>query len=131
MWRFLLAIPLFLHGLAHLSGFLASWTRGDFGYTTKPWLLSPGVHLDSGAGRFFGLLWLIAMLGLVGSAVGLAFHQGWWSWLAVASAVVSLVVIVPWWNTVPAGAKVGAFFDLLVLVVLLSPLQAKLFNIIR
>ncbi len=131
MWRFLLAIPLLVHGLAHLSGFLASWTKGDFGYTKQPWLISSGVRLNSGAGRMFGILWLIAMAGLVASALGLAFHQGWWQWLAMVSAIVSLIVIVPWWNTVPPGARVGAIFDALVLVVLLSPLQTKLLTIIE
>jgi hypothetical protein len=131
MWRFLLAAPLFMHGLAHVSGFLASWTRGDFGYTSRPWLISPNVHLNSGAGRIFGLLWLIAMAGLIASALGLVFHQDWWQWSAVSSAVISLLVIVPWWNTIPAGAKFGAVFDLFVLIVLLSPLQARLLDLVR
>jgi hypothetical protein len=128
MWRFLIAIPLFVHGLAHLSGFLASWTRGEFGYTTQPWLISLYVHLNSGLGRVFGILWLIAMVGLTTSALGIAFRQPWWLWLAIASSIVSLIVIVPWWNTVPPGAKVGAIFDLLLLILLFSPLEIRLLN---
>jgi hypothetical protein len=131
MLRFLIAVPLFLHGMAHISGFLASWTRGDFGYSPRPWLISSGVHLNSGVGRVFGLLWLIAMAGLVGAALGLVFRQEWWPWLAVTAAVLSLIVIIPWWNTVPAGARFGAIFDLLLLAVLLSPLQIKLFDLIQ
>jgi hypothetical protein len=41
--------------------------------------------------------------------------------LAVAQASVSLIVIVPWWNTVVASAKVGTVFDVLVLIALLLP----------
>lgn len=108
MLRFLIAVPLFLHGMAHISGFLASWTRGDFGYSPRPWLISSGVHLNSGVGRVFGL-----------------------PWLAVTAASLSLIVIIPWWNTVPAGARFGAIFDLLVLAILLSPFQTKLFDVIR
>jgi hypothetical protein len=129
MWRFIFILPLFAHGLAHLSGFLASWTSFDAGYASKPWLFSNGVYLQSLAGRIFGLLWLVAMVGLVGSALGFVFRQEWWSPLAIASSAISLFVILPWWNTVPPGARVGAFFDLVVLVVLLSPLKSSLLEI--
>lgn len=124
-WRFIFAFPLFMHGLAHFSGFLASWTSAEAGYADQPWVFSKGVRLKNGLGRLFGLLWLVAALGLVASALGLFLLQPWWPTLAVASALVSLLVIVPWWNTVPPGAKIGALFDLLVLVVLLTPLQAR------
>jgi hypothetical protein len=129
MWRFFFAAPLLMHGLAHISGLLASWTGVDAGYSSKPWLFSQSVYLDSAVGRIFGLLWLMAMLGLVGSAFGLVFRQDWWLPLAVAASVMSLVVILPWWNTVPSGAKFGAFFDLLVIAALLSPLQGKLLQL--
>lgn len=130
MWKFIFALPLFAHGLAHLSGFMASWTSTDAGYANKPWLFSEGIYLHSLVGRVFGLLWLAAMVGLVGSAFGLGLWQDWWSALAVMAAVISLVVIVPWWNTVPLGAKIGAAFDVLVLVVLLSPLKERLLGIV-
>jgi hypothetical protein len=129
MWRFIFAVPLLMHGLAHISGFLASWTSIDLGYASKPWVFSQSIHLYSLTGRVFGLLWLVAMLGLVVSAFGLVFRQDWWLPLAVAASVISLVVILPWWNTVPSGAKFGAFFDLLVIAALLSPLQGKLLQL--
>lgn len=130
MWNILLAIPLLMHGLAHISGLLASWTSLDVGYADNPWLFSQGVYLQSLTGRIFGLLWLAAMIGLVGSALGLVFRQEWWRALAVASAVLSLVVILPWWNTVPPGAKIGAIFNLLVLAAMLTPLQRRLFDLV-
>lgn len=131
MWRIFFAIPLFAHGLAHISGFLASWTSLDVGYANNSWMFSQGVHLQSMTGRIFGFLWLIAMVGLVGSALGFVFQRDWWPSLAIVSAFISLAVIVPWWNTVPPGAKIGAAFDLMVIVILLSPLQGKLLAIIR
>jgi hypothetical protein len=39
--------------------------------------------------------------------------------LALTGASASLLAIVPWWNTVVSGAKAGALFDLVILVVLL------------
>jgi len=53
------------------------------------------------------LLWLVAILGLVGSALGIVFRLAWWPDLAIAASAVSLLVIAPWWNTVPPGARVG------------------------
>lgn len=130
MWRFIFAFPLFMHGLAHFSGFLASWTSIDAGFPNNPWIISGGVKLRSSLGRIFGLLWLIAMLGLVGSAFGLVFQQAWWPILAIVSSIISLFVIVPWWNSVPPGAKFGALFDLLVIIMLLSPFQQSLIELV-
>jgi hypothetical protein len=131
MLRIVLAIPFLPHGLAHLSGFLASWTRAGAGYTDKPWIFSENVQLQSWVGRIFGILWVVAMVGLVGTGVGIITRQAWWPSLAIAASAISLVVILPWWNTVPPGAKVGAAFDLLVIAVLLSPLQERLAQMFR
>jgi len=111
MFKYILGIPLIFHGLAHVSGFLASWTRAEVGYAAEGWVLPGRVTLQSGVGRGFGLLWLVAMAGLVASGAGLLTGQSWWRPLAGASAAVSLAAIVPWWNTVPPGARIGAAFD--------------------
>jgi hypothetical protein len=74
---------------------------------------------------------LAAALGFIGSALGIVFRQGWWPPIAMVSASISLLVIVPWWQTVPPGARFGAFFDLVMLVMLLSPLQRTLLQTLR
>ncbi len=126
MLRFLLAAPLFVHGLAHISGFLASWTSSDAGFTDRPWIFSSGVGMHSPLGRIFGLMWLVAVIGMVAAAAGLVLRQDWWLSLAIAAAALSLVVILPWWNSVPPGARIGAAFDLLVILVLSTPLKNAL-----
>ena len=131
MLRFVVAAPFLLHGLAHISGFLASWTASDAGFSDKPWIFSSAVTLGSGLGRAFGLLWLVAMIGLVSTALGIVLRQDWWPTLAIAASVVSLVVIVPWWNTVPPGARFGAVFDLLTIIALLLPFGSKLVELAR
>ena len=117
MWSFLIGIPLLMHGLAHGSGFAAAWTSTWAGFSQRAWLFSDGITLKSPLGRAFGLLWLVAMLGLAGAGLGVLFGQSWWP--ALAGAVVSLVAILPWWQAVPPGAKAGAVFDLLIVVTLL------------
>ena len=117
--KYLVVAAFILHGLAHLSGFVAAFTSRDAGFSPKPWLFSSGVTLHSGLGRVFGVLWLVAALAL--ASAGLALLLGWavWPWLPIAGAIFSLLVIAPWWNTVPPGAKAGAVFDLIILVALL------------
>ncbi len=130
MWRYLLALPFVVHGLAHVSGFLASWTALDVGYRKNRWIFSSNVFLDSPVGRVFGLLWLAAGIGLAGSGYAIVFRHGWWWQLAISASALSLVVIVTWWNSVPPGAKAGAVFNLLLIVFLLSPLRHRLLEII-
>ncbi|UCH10630.1 MAG: hypothetical protein JSU61_01675 [Fidelibacterota bacterium] len=131
MIRFVFAIPLIAHGLAHISGFIASWTPASAGYPIdRPWLLSADITLTSPVGKAFGLLWLVAALGLAGSGLGLIFRQEWWPNLATMAAVISLVVIVPWWRTVPTGAWVGAAFDMLVIILLTTPLKARILDLV-
>ena len=129
MLRFALAVPMIVHGLAHLAGFVAAWTPAQTGFTDNPWIISAGVTLKNPLGRVFGLLWTLAVLGLVGAGLGIVFSQAWWPGLAIAGAAVSLLVILPWWNTVVPGAKVGALFDLLTLAALLLPWSSRLINL--
>jgi hypothetical protein len=124
--RFLVAFPWIMHGLAHISGFIASWTGSSAGFPAHPWLLSSGVMLKDPIGKLFGLLWLAAAAGIVGSGIGFLMGKTWWPTLAVVSAGMSLLVILPWLRSVPPGAWMGAVVDLVVLVLLLSPLRERL-----
>jgi uncharacterized membrane protein YphA (DoxX/SURF4 family) len=128
--RWLFAAPLIAHGLAHISGFIASWTESPAGYTESPWIFSSTITLQSPAGRAFGLLWLVAAIGFIGTGLMLVFGLRWWPASAMAASVISLFAIVPWWNTVPPGAKFGAFFDVVVIIVLLLPLKDNILELV-
>jgi hypothetical protein len=121
MWKYLFAFLLIMHGLAHIAGPLGFWTSGPQAFAEKPWLFSKGVTPRSAIGSTFGLLWLVAALGLVGAGLGLLFGQAWWPTLALAAAVASVLAIVPWVRVVPPGAWGGACFDLVILSTLLLP----------
>jgi hypothetical protein len=56
---------------------------------------------------------------LIGAGVALLVEWEVWPWLPVVGAAISLLVITPWWNTVPPGAKAGVVFDLIILLALL------------
>jgi len=119
--HYLVAAAFIMHGVAHSSGFIASWTSNDNGFTKNPWIFSKSITLRTPVGKLFGLLWLVAMIALFFSGLSLLFWSGLWPAMPVVGAILSLVVIIPWWNTVVPGAKVGAAFDLLTLVALIFP----------
>lgn len=78
-WAYLFGGFLVIHGVGHAAGL---------------WM----------GNRIFAAVWLVGLAGFV--AAGLAFlgvvvPREWWRALAVASAVVSLVAVVPWWRSVP------------------------------
>ncbi len=126
MLTFLVAIPLIAHGLANLSGVFAPWIQNAAGFQNTAWVFSSGVTFRSGAGRAFSLLWLVSTACLVLAGIGILQHRPGWLPFAVVGCLCSLGVILPWWNVVPPGAKFGAIFDLVVTIILLSPLRSKL-----
>ncbi len=78
MLHFIVIAAFIVHGLAHLSGFMASWTKNSSGFSNRPWVLSTGVTLHSGVGHIFSVLWLVAAICSVGAGIGLALQQPWW-----------------------------------------------------
>lgn len=106
MIRWLIAIAMLMHGAGHIMFFLEAFTDSPMGFSSAPWLLPGSFTVDSPIGKAFALLWLLAMLGYMVAAVGLMTRQEWWPALAVAAAVVSLVVLLPWWNVITQSSRV-------------------------
>ncbi len=122
MLRWIVGIVLIAHGIGHSMGMLAAWTTVPSGLTPGHWLLSNDVTMESALGKAFGVLWLVALIAFIGAGLGVIFQQEWWQSLAVVSAVLSLVAIVPWLNIMPIFSAIGAVVvDLAVLIVLLTP----------
>ncbi|MBN2550277.1 MAG: hypothetical protein JXB15_14025 [Anaerolineales bacterium] len=126
MWRFIIAIPLIMHGLANLAGVATFLFGAQAGFEDKPWLISKNVLMKSWIGRLWGLFWLVSSIFLVSAGIGAILQAGWWLTAAVIGCAFSLLSIAPWWHAVVPGARFGAIFDLIALVVLLSPLGAAL-----
>lgn len=115
------ALVLIGHGIGHTIGFLGPWFGVYQGTTSKPWILPGARPLNSTAGREWGIVWLCAMILFIGSGIGVFLDETWWIPLAIVGSVVSIVAIVPWWNTVLPGAKAGVALDVAILLVLLLP----------
>jgi hypothetical protein len=130
--RWIVLVVLLAHGIGHILGFLESWTNIPAGFTEQPWLLSSGVTMEGNVGRAFGLLWLVALVAFLGAVFGLYTHQEWWRTLALAAAFISLFAILPWWNSVTAGARIRAVLvDLAVIVALLPGWGAQIAESLR
>lgn len=122
MLRLMLAVILIAHGIGHIMGFMAAWTNVPMGFTDRPWLLSTGVTVHSAVGKAFGLLWLVALVALVGAGLGVLLRADWWPMLAIIGSAISLMAILPWWNTVATSPRIWAsLVDIVTIVVLLVP----------
>lgn len=119
--RWVIGIFFVLHGIGHSMGFLAAWTRVEVGFSDAPWILPGDVAVKSPVGAAWGVLWAVALVGWVAAGIGVLSRSDSWETLAIASAIASLAAILPWWRTVPGGAKAGALVDVVVLVGLLTP----------
>lgn len=126
MIRFLVAIPLILHGLANLGGALAFAGKTPEGFTAQPSVISSKIHMHSPLGRLWGVIWLLSALALVIGGLAALYRRQDWLTLSALGSALSFAAIAPWWNTVPPGARFGAIFDLFALAVLLSPIGAWL-----
>jgi hypothetical protein len=121
MVRLIIALVLASHGIGHLMGFLAAWTPASSPFTGRPWVFTNGVTMTSSVGKVLGLLWLAPLVGFVVGAFGLWLQTGWWQPMLVASAAVSLPLVLPWWNAIPRLSYAGAVIvDIAVLAALLA-----------
>jgi hypothetical protein len=94
-----------LHGLIHLMGFVAYWPLGEIAELPyKTTFLNGRFTLSQSGVRLFSVLWLLAAVGLVGSAMSLVTEQSWWLPLMFAAAVISLVITVLDWSNAFRGA---------------------------
>ena len=133
--RALVAVVLFIHGIGHVMGVIPALKLATVkGWNSRSWLLTP--VLGETPSRIISIiLFLIALIGFVGSALALlgwVIPHEWWRTLALVSSVISIVTIVLFWNAFVTffPNKVGALgVDIAVLVCLLAldwPTEAAL-----
>jgi hypothetical protein len=125
--RYLLIIALFAHGGGHLLFLANSWGywNGDEEGSSS-WLFSGVLGAGQTLQGILGLVWLIPLIGFVAVSWGYLTHQGWWPQLALASATLSLAMIIVWWGSLLTGSAFFALvFDLAVIVVVLWQLRSS------
>lgn len=126
MLKWIIVLALLMHGVGHITFFFAAFTPVSMDFAPNPWILPGAFTVDSPVGKAFAVLWLVAMIGFVAAALGLASNQSWWPPVAVAASVISLVVILPWWNTINPGTRFWASAaDVVVIVAFAFPWRTQ------
>jgi|GEM_PF-2956544 len=90
VWRVVLTLVIAAHGIGHLFFLVPTLGLAQWGFAGRSWLLSGNVP-DALVKIVGGILWVLAIAGLLAAAGGLWSQQTWWRGMAMASSVVSLV----------------------------------------
>ena len=119
-WIFAVLLVLQAHFAASYLVPLDSGAQREFGGLFSG-MLGAGQTVEG----IFGLLWLIPLVGFVAVSWGYLTHQGWWAQPALASAIISLAMIVLWWGGLVVGSAFFALvFDQAVIAVVLWQLRS-------
>ena len=119
--RFAFAFFLLIHGIAHLPGFVVPWrlaTLTEMPYKTT--LLSGAVDVGPVGARAIGLLWLLAGLGCVATAVAALRGTPGWPTFALGVLGLSLALSVLGWPDSGMGLVIN--LGLLAILFLARPL---------
>lgn len=124
--RWVVGTFIMLHGLVHLWYLTLSQRlvqfEAEMGWTGQSWLLS--AFLGDSALRWLATaLYAVATLGFVAGGLGLVAQQEWWEPITIATAAVSAVTIVLFWDggtqMLVQKGLVGLLIDIIILAVLL------------
>ena len=109
MIRYVLAILLAGHGVAHLVGFVASWRLAALPELPYKTTVIAG-HVDVGdiGTRVIGALWLLAALAFLTAAGAAVTQASWMARFAFCTVVASMVLCVLGWPDARIGFWVNA-----------------------
>ncbi|MCC7241179.1 MAG: ABC transporter permease [Acidobacteria bacterium] len=106
--RIAAAIVMFVHGVAHLPGFLVSFrlaSLAELPYKTT--ILAGRLNLGDRGIQVMGLMWAALAIGFALASVGLLFRLPWWGAAAWAATAMSLILCVLGWPEARIGALVN------------------------
>lgn len=113
--RYVLAILLLAHGVAHLPGFLTSWRLASLeGMAYKTTLLAGTLDVGDVGIRIMGVFWLLIGVGFAASGIGALLQTAWWPAMTAVVASASLVLSVLEWPE----AKIGVLVNMIILAYL-------------
>jgi hypothetical protein len=122
--RFILAVVLGLHGVAHLVGFVSSWrlaTLAELPYKTT--ILGGRVDAGDVGIRVIGVLWLAAAAGFIVAAVAVTTRADWAQLVAGFAIVGSLLLCAAGWP----DSRIGLFVNVGLALLLVIGVRLTLF----
>ena len=118
--RFLLAVLMVLHGIAHGVGFVVTWRLTEF--QDMPFdtaLLAGTIDVGEMGIRVVGILWLTVGLAFLVAGAATLGGASWWPMLAVVSAVCSLPLSIAGWPE----SRIGVVVNLILLGVIAAGIR--------
>lgn len=118
MIRYLFTLVLFMHGIGHMLFMANTW--GYWRTTSgRAWLLSDVLHLSQPLQGMVGLLWIVPLVGFVAATGAFLLHDPRWSFLSIASAIISSFLIIVWWSGLNTSSAIFALvFNIVIIAVL-------------
>ena len=119
--KLVIAAVLIAHGIGHVMAPQAAFVPpGAFPRTAH--MVATGMTITSDGGKVLSLLWILPFVGFLAGTYGLWTGTEWWRPVLLASAVVSIVAVLPWWGVMPVFSYLGALaVDIVVIAALLTP----------
>lgn len=106
--RFLLALLMAVHGVAHGVGFVVTWRLTEFQDMPHDTTLFSGtVDVGEMGIRVVGVLWLLAGLAFLAAGVAALLNASWWPTLTVVAAIFSLPLSIAGWPESRIGVAVN------------------------
>jgi hypothetical protein len=102
--RIAFAVFLFVHGFAHVVGFLtATGIVKDENTSPVPSLVLSDMDPNGWPLRLFGIVWLLTAVGFVIAGIGILQETDWALTALIVSTVVSTVLSLMWVKEAPFG----------------------------
>jgi hypothetical protein len=120
----LLAVIFFLHGGAHLVGFLGSWRLAE-NIPYKTTVLAGAYDVGDAGIRVAGVAWLVTALAFMVAAVAIVARWPWWPALSLVAVLASLLMCLVAWPE----ARIGAVLDVVLLAVMFHGLRFGWFEL--
>ena len=114
--RIIFAIYLFVHGFAHLVGFVVPWRIAKLEEAPyKTTILADYINVGDIGIRIIGIFWLLAAIAFFYVGIGIITQVSYWKLLTIIVTMFSFVLCFIGWP----DARIGVFANLLILVFLL------------
>jgi len=108
----IIIVIMVLHGLIHLMGGLDELGLAEIQELSGETLIPLPGYMHS----FMGVLWFIATILFILSAVALAARRYWWKRITAIAVILSQVLIILWWPDAKAGTVANALLILALVI---------------
>jgi hypothetical protein len=115
--RILLGLMFFVHGIAHLVGFVVAWqVRSLPEVPFRTTILAGSIDVGRAGIRLVGVAWLVAALAFALLALAMTFRFPWWQQAAYAIIGFSLILCLLGWPDSRLGMIANVVLAALLLV---------------